>query len=235
ALVNVQWLQGKLGADDVLVIDTSPGPMHAAGHIPGAVPVNLYMAGFHRLPPAQLESRLQAWGITPEKQVLIYDQGGTNLATWLFFELYHLGFPEANLHVLDGGFAKWKEAGGAVTKDPTPAPAKGAFRITKVREEVRTRMPEFMLASGDRAHNVLVEALEPESHFGDTRFFDKAGHIPHAVMWPNADFYNPDKTFKSAEEIRRMTAYLGIKPDQLVHSHCGGGVAATVPFFALKF
>ena len=194
-LVSVQWLQGKLGAEDVLVIDTSPTPMHAAGHIPGAVPANLYVAGFHMQSAAQLETRLQAWGITPEKKIVIYDQGGTNMATWLFFELYHYGFPEANLHVLDGGFAKWKEVGGAVTKDPTPTPAKGAFRITNVREEVRTRMPEFMVASGDRANNVLVEALEPESHFGDTKWFDKAGHIPHAVMWPNGDFYNPDKTF----------------------------------------
>ena len=234
-LVNVQWLQGKAGADDVVVIDTSGPQLYAAGHIPGAVPANLYMAGLHRLPASAIEARFQAWGISPEKKIVIYDQGASNMATWLFFELYHYGFPEANLHVLDGGLAKWKEAGGAVTKEAAPAPAKGTFRITKVREDVRTRMPEFMLASGDRTHNVLVEALEPESHFGDTKFFDKYGHIPHAVMWPNADFYNPDKTFKSAEEIRRMAAYLGIKPDQLVHSHCGGGVAATVPFFALKF
>ena len=235
ALVSVQWLQGKLGTEDVLVIDTSGPQLYAAGHIPGAVPANLYMTGFHRLPAAQLEARLQTWGISPEKKIVMYDQGATNMATWLFFELYHYGFPEANLHVLDGGLSKWKEAGGAVTKDPTPAPAKGTFRITKTREEVRTRMSEFMQASGDRRNHVLVEALEPESHFGDTKFFDKYGHIPHAVMWPNGDFYNADKTFKSPEEIRRMTAYLGIKPDQLVHSHCGGGVAATVPFFALKF
>ena len=235
ALVNVQWLQGKLGAGDVLVIDTSGPQLHAAGHIPGAVPANLYMAGLHRLAPAQVEARFQAWGVSPEKQVVIYDQGASNMATWLFFELYHYGFPEANLHVLDGGLAKWKETGGDVTKDATPAPAKGAFRITNVREDVRTRMPEFIAASGDRANNVLVEALEPESHYGATKFFDRYGHIPHAVMWPNADFYNADKTFKSPEEIRRMTDYLGIKEDQLVHSHCGGGVAATVPFFALKF
>src|SRR4029079_12291985 len=37
------------------------------------------------------------------------------------------------------------------------------------------------------------------------------------------------------EEIRRMATYLGIKPEQTVNSYCGGGVAATVPFFALKF
>ena len=32
-----------------------------------------------------------------------------------------------------------------------------------------------------------------------------------------------------------MLAYLGIKPEQQVHAHCGGGIAASVPFFAMKF
>ena len=54
-------------------------------------------------------------------------------------------------------------------------------------------------------------------------------------MLPSADFYNPDKTFKSPQEIRRMLTYLGIRPEQAIYSHCGGGVAATVPYFALKF
>jgi 3-mercaptopyruvate sulfurtransferase SseA len=31
-----------------------------------------------------------------------------------------------------------------------------------------------------------------------------------------------------------MVSYLGIRPEQRIHTHCGGGVAASVPFFALK-
>jgi len=50
---------------------------------------------------------------------------------------------------------------------------------------------------------------------------------------PSEDFYNADKTFKPPDEIRRLLRYAGIPPDQVVHSHCGGGVAASVPWFAL--
>lgn len=32
-----------------------------------------------------------------------------------------------------------------------------------------------------------------------------------------------------------MALYLGIQPTQVVHSRCGGGVAAVVPWFALQF
>ena len=54
-------------------------------------------------------------------------------------------------------------------------------------------------------------------------------------MLPSADLFNPDKTFKSPEELRRILAYLDVRPEQEVHTYCGGGVAASAPFFALKF
>ena len=234
-LVSVQWLGKNLKRDDLLLIDASPAKLYAAGHIPGAVNVDLFSFGGREVPVAEMERRIQSWGVSAGKKIVLYDQGGTYLATSLFFDLYYHGFPAEGLAVLDGGFAKWQAAGGAVAKDPTPAPKPGAFRITKVKEDVRVRLPEFLVASGDPANNALVEALEPGQHFGGAKFFDRAGHIPNAILTPSADFYNADKTFKSADEIRRMLAYLGIKPEQQVYTHCGGGIAASVPFFAAKF
>jgi 3-mercaptopyruvate sulfurtransferase SseA len=234
-LVSAQWLAENLKRDDLLVIDASPAKLHAANHIPGAVNVDVFAFGGRENLAAEMETRIQSWGVSPGKKIVIYDQGGTYLATSMFFDLYYHGFPEKNLVVLDGGLAKWQATGGIVTKEPTPAPKAGTFRVAKLREEVRVRLPEFLVASGDPANNALVEALDPAQHFGGFKFFDRAGHIPNAIMTPAADFYNADKTFKSPEEIRRMLAYLGVKPEQQVYTHCGGGIAASVPFFAAKF
>jgi len=165
----------------------------------------------------------------------MYDQGGTYLATSLLFDLYYNGFPRENLSVLDGGLAKWKSAGGAVTADPTPKPKPGTFHIAKIEEGVRVRLPQFLNASGEPDRVTIVEALNPGLHYGAEKFFDRAGHVPNAISTPTEDFYNADKTFKSPEEIRRMLAYLGVTPERPVYSHCGGGIAATVPFFAMKF
>jgi 3-mercaptopyruvate sulfurtransferase SseA len=165
----------------------------------------------------------------------MYDQGGSFFATRLFYALYHHGFPAEDLMILDGGLSKWEERGKPVTKEATPAPVKGSFRITRVNEDVRVRLPEFLAASGDPADNVLLEALGPDTHYGEVAFFDRAGHIPNAVLLPSADFFNADKTFKSSDELRRILTYLGVRPEQRIHTHCGGGVAASVPFFALKF
>jgi len=233
-LVAAEWLGKNLDRGDVLVIDASPTKLHAAGHIPGAVNVDLFMFWGSDLSAAQMEKLIQSWGVSADKQVVIYDQGGTYLATTLFFDLYSNGFPPDKLAILDGGFAKWQASGGAVTKDPTPPPKSGSFRVAKMKEDVRVQLPEVLVASGDPARNALVEANDAETHFGARSFFDRPGHIPHAIMAPVADFYNADKTFKSPEEIRRQLTYLGIRPDQQIYAHCGGGIAASVPFFAAK-
>lgn len=234
-LVTAAWLEKNRGTPDVLILDASPPQIYAARHIPGALNVDFLAYGFPARPLADMEQRYQSWGISPGKKIVMYDLGGTYFATRLMYSLYHHGFPAQSLFVLDGGLSKWQELGLPVTTDVPPPPAKGSFKIAQVREDVRVTLPEVLTASGDPAGNALVEALGPDWHFGAVAPFGRPGHIPNGVMLPAVDFFNPDKTFKSRDEIRRMAAYLGIKPEQRIHSYCGGGVAASVPFFALKF
>jgi thiosulfate/3-mercaptopyruvate sulfurtransferase len=234
-LVDTAWLAQRLHKPELVLLDASPAPLFARQHIAGAVNVDLFSYGASEASPAVIEKRFQSWGVSPGKTVVIYDQGGTYWATRTFFDLLYRGFPASDLHIVDGGLAKWMAGGGAVTKDPTPAPAPGTFRVTRALEELRVRLPEFLVASGDPKSHALVEALEPSSHYGQTTFFDRRGHVPYATMLPTEELFNADKTFKSPAEIRRMLDHLGIKPEQQVHSYCGGGLAASVPFFALKY
>lgn len=237
-LVDAKWLAKNLDNPDVLVLDAQPRPLHAKGHVPGAVPVDVFAVavfGVREAPVSEIEKVYQGLGIGADKKVVIYDQGGTWFAPRVFYSLHYHGFPTKNLFILDGGFAKWQADGLAVTKDPTPAPKAGTFRITKINEAERTRPAELVTASGDRPAHVLVDAMGLEYHHGATQFFNKGGHIPNAVSLPAEDFFNADKTFKSPAEIKRMLAHYAIRPEQQVHAHCGGGGAAAVPYFALKY
>ena len=234
-LVTPQWLKAAMAKGDVLVLDASPANAHAAGHIDGAVSVDVFAYTGREMPPAVMEQRLQRWGVSPGLRIVLMDEGGTFMAPRLFFELYYLGVPAENVFLLDGGMAAWQAAGGTVTTERTPPRQPGTFRVGALREDARVRLDEFLVASGDPRHNALVDALDPGYHFGQTKFFDRAGHVPNAISAPAEDFFNADKTFKSAAEIRRMAEYLGIRPDMTVHAHCGGGGAAAVPFFALRF
>jgi 3-mercaptopyruvate sulfurtransferase SseA len=237
-LVDVGWLGKNLKNADVLILDASPNQAYTAKHIPGAVNINayeLFSYGFQGVPVAAAERLYQSWGISSGKKIVLYDSGGTFFATRVFFSLYHDGFPAEDLFVLDGGLFKWQKEGLPVSAEATPAPNNGSFKITKPNSNARVELPEVLAGSGDPANYALMEALDPGWHFGEVHPFNKAGHIPFGILTPSADFYNPDKTFKSPEEIRRMLAYLGIKPDQQIYTYCGGGVAASVPYFAAKF
>ncbi|MBM4132065.1 hypothetical protein FJ250_13750, partial [bacterium] len=174
-------------------------------------------------------------GLSKGRKVVLYDQGANMMATRGFFSLYYYGYPAQDLLLLDGGLAKWVELGLPVTAEPTPAPVPGTFTIRDLREDARVRTPEVLAASGSPEQYALLEALGADWHFGETAPFDRPGHIPHGILLPSADFYNADKTFKSPAEIRRLLDYLGVGRDETIYTYCGGGVAASVPFFALRF
>lgn len=236
-LVDVHWLEKNLKNPDVLILDASP-ESYAKNHIPGAISTNIYDLfnySFGGKSDEQLNQIFRSWGISPEKKVVIYDAGADALATTLFFDLDYRGFPEQNLFVLDGGLFKWQKEGLAVTTEATPLPKNGTFKIGKLNGNVEAELPEVLTASGDTANNALLEGLEPTWHYGAIAPFERAGHIPNSIDAQDADFYNPDKTFKSPEEIKRMLTYLGVRPQERIYTYCGGGVAATVPFFAARF
>lgn len=234
-LVNVNWVNKNLNNADVIILDASPTHIYKEKHIPGAISYDIFNYGGQELSETEIEKRFQSWGISPGKKIVVYDQGGTIFATRLFFSLDYYGFPQKDLFILDGGLSKWQEKELAVTNEQNSEIKKGSYSIKKINEAVKGELPEFLTASGDPRNNVLLEALDPGWHFGGTQFFSKPGHIPNAIMLPSDDFYNTDKTFKSSEEIKKMIDYLGIKSEQQIYTHCGGGIAASVPYFALKY
>src|SRR5437868_3288450 len=75
-LANSRWLQDNIQRGDLLLIDASPGKLHAAGHIPGAINVDVFTYGGRDMTPAEKEKQFQSWGVDGSKTIVIYDQGG---------------------------------------------------------------------------------------------------------------------------------------------------------------
>lgn len=234
-LVSVEWLQKNLARDDVLVLDASPGPAHRKQHIAGAVGAGFFPFGPGEVVPAQVQNRLRGWGVKPGQQIVIVDQGATYMATRLFWDLLLVGYPVERLSILDGGMAKWVSAGGAVTDQPSAARPPSLLTLGSPVPDVRVKLPEFLAATADPRGHVMLEALDPEYFYGGAAFFNRGGHVPHATLMPADDFFNADKTFKSPAQLQAMLQHLGVRPEQQVLTYCGGGGAAAVPFFALKF
>lgn len=151
-LVSAEWLQDNLDNPELLLLDAQPTPLYIDGHIPGALStsfspeestsqgVNLSYGGgvdyftdtnaevpFQELPAEQMEQLFQAWGVSPDRTVVIYDQGGSMFATRLFYSFFYHGYPTDQLFILDGGLSKWEELELPVSTEVPSAPTQGSF------------------------------------------------------------------------------------------------------------
>src|SRR2546427_1190156 len=81
AVVDVAWLQGELGADDLFLGDVRGPNAHARGHIPGSRPLVLGSpppmsdrAMLEALAP-EVGLRLRRHGVTGEERLGLYGRG----------------------------------------------------------------------------------------------------------------------------------------------------------------
>ena len=110
-----------------LVIDLRPPEDFAAGHIPGAVHLDLWGVSLIDTDPAPLKAFM--WmidhlfnlrGVDAKTPVVVYDEQSGMRAARAFWFLEYFGHPR--VQVLDGGFGAWIRAGLPVTREAAPPP-----------------------------------------------------------------------------------------------------------------
>ena len=248
-LISTDELETRLGQPDLVICDVRHDlarprdwgkAQYDAGHIPGAVFVHLDhdlsapmtgRNGRHPLPtPETAAKTFGRLGITEDKQVVAYDQGGGAFAARLWWMLRWLGFDA--VAVLDGGYAKWAAEARVVSTDPT-TPTPGEFSINRVTPTVSA---SGVMASLARQTLLLLDARAPERFRGEVEPIDPvAGHIPGARNRPYTQNLNADGTFKHPAFLRaEFEAVLdGVSHDAVVHQ-CGSGVTACHNILAME-
>jgi thiosulfate/3-mercaptopyruvate sulfurtransferase len=212
----------------------------AAGHIPGAVHVDLDRdlsvaigptTGRHPLPTvAEFAATLSRLGIGNGTKVACYDAGSGAFAARLWWMLRWVGHDAVS--VLDGGFAAWTGEGRPVSTD-APAPRPAHF-VPRPRPEMAldTRAVEQALARGE----LLVDVRGAERYSGETEPLDAvAGHVPGALNLPYMQNLDASGRFRSREELaalwrERTGAAAGRAPICM----CGSGVTACQGLLALE-
>ncbi len=215
-----------------------PGrPEYAAGHVPGAVYVDLDSelaappgrAGRHPLPDlAAFAEAMRAAGVRTDRPVVVYDGGQGWAAARAWWLLRWSGHPD--VRVLDGGLAAWQASGGALSTDQ-PEPRAGDF--TPVPGALRLLTADDAAALARRG--VLLDARAGERYRGEVEPIDPvAGHIPGAVSAPTTENVAEGGTvFRAAGELAERFAALGATADAEVGVYCGSGVSAAHEVLAL--
>jgi thiosulfate/3-mercaptopyruvate sulfurtransferase len=220
---------------------------YAAGHLPGAVFVDLEAelavpvapgsaeeaaGGRHPLPPrAALEAAARRWGIDDGDAVVVYDATSGQAAARAWWMLRDAGL--ASVRLLDGGLAAWTAQGRAL-EPGTVVPVAGHVRLGGGRLRRIDADQAAGLAGRGGADGVLLDARAPERYRGEVEPVDpRAGHIPGAVSAPTAANLAPDGTFLPAPALRERYAALGAVEGRDVAVYCGSGVTAAHDVAAL--
>jgi len=181
--------------------------------------------GRHPLPTLDVFLRqVQSWGVTPDAQVVAYDDGNGAIAARLWWMFRWLG--HESVAVLNGGIDAWRNAGFETTTE-TQAPEPSIFQ-SRLALTTSINANEMLSQPG-----VLTDARDLPRFNGEVDPIDPvAGHIPGATCMP---FSNNllDGLFKSRDELRQMFQGAGISKDTPVTCYCGSGVTAAHNLLAL--
>lgn len=183
-------------------------------------------------PPERFASLMGSLGIGDDTHVVVYDHAGGQFATRLWWALTYYGHDHVS--VLDGGWKKWTAEVLPTTSD-APGPDPATF-IPRPRPGWR-REAEGVLASSENGETLLLDARDEGQYTGAvTRGNGRAGHIPGAAHLHAESLLDQERgVFRSDEEIEERLREAGVSEDRgaPVVAYCNGGVAATVPLFAL--
>jgi len=225
-LLDVRW---QLGGP--------PGrPAYEAGHLPGAVYVDLDTelaspagsAGRHPLPDlSAFAAAMRRAGVGRDRRVVAYDGGQGWAAARAWWLLRWAGHPD--VRVLDGGLPAWTAAGGGLTTD-LPGEPEGDFVPEPGALPLLTADDAAALAR----RGVLLDARAGERYRGEVEPIDRVGgHIPGAVSAPTAENVTADGHLLPAERLAERFADFGATGDTEVGVYCGSGVSAAHQVLAL--
>ena len=214
---------------------------HDAGHVPGAVYVDLDTelagppgpAGRHPLPdPDVLEETLQRAGARADSEIVVYDGGDGMAAARAWWVLRWGGLRADRVAVLDGGWPAWVAAGGEVVAGGEGVRRPGDLRIDAGAMPVLTADAAAGLA--DAADAVLLDGRAAERYRGETEPIDPvAGHVPGAANLPAAALIGPDGHWRSPEDTAGVLRPL-VGDAGAVGAYCGSGVSAAMLVLGLE-
>lgn len=212
-------------------------PEYLAGHVPGAVYVDLDrelarhgdpLDGRHPLPPVDaLQAAARRWGLREGDSVVVYDDLKNLSSARAWWLLRYAGV--ADVRLLDGSLRAWAATGRALeTGDVVPEQGDVVLEYGHLPVLSIDEVAQYP-ASG-----TVLDARAPERYRGESEPIDpRAGHIPGALNAPATENVDAHGRFLAADALRSRFEVLGVRADAPVAAYCGSGVTAAAEAVAL--
>jgi thiosulfate/3-mercaptopyruvate sulfurtransferase len=226
----------RQGTKRPLLLDLRPPDAYVAGHIPGAVHLDLWGISLIDTDPAPLkafmwmiEHVLVVHGVEASTPVVVYDDQSGIRAARAFWFLEYFGHPSVRL--LDGGFTAWIAAGLPVTRDAAPA---RTSEWTGKREDHKIATWKEVRNALGRGDVVILDTRTDGEYTGAAVRARRGGAVPGAVHIEWTRNLTPEGDFKPAAELKKMYEDAGVTPEREVITYCQGGYRAAHSYVALR-
>jgi thiosulfate/3-mercaptopyruvate sulfurtransferase len=234
-LVETDWVAAHAADANVRVVDMRQTG-YADGHVPGAVSVSPVAIRDAKAPPtflptaAAFEEMMAKLGIGNATRVVVYDERGGIYAARLWWILNYYG--HSNVALMNGGWTKWTAEQRAASTTAA-APAAATFTARPQPKWVATASD--VVGAIDKPGVKIIDArTQGEIEGKDLRNIKRGGFVPSSIPVYWEDLLDARKrTFKPAEELKKIYEERGIVPSQEVIAYCQVGMRASVDLFAL--
>lgn len=218
-LVSPKTLIRRLGDESICIVDTRPTHEYAAGHIPGAIHLDLYSLSLNDTGKRPFKAfmwtiayLLRQRGVDPTKTIIWYEDISGICSARGFWFCEYLGHED--VHVLDGGFNAYVAAGGRVSVEADEPSEVEAFPgIPQSHTHLDADTIQGLLGDADFA---VLDTRTDDEHYGRVARSARGGAIPGSIHIEWRNNLDESGAFKSAHELRELYQSAGITPEKRV-------------------
>ncbi|WP_373069436.1 sulfurtransferase [Sulfurimonas sp.] len=241
AFISSEELKDKLGAKNLVILDTTKEEVYKQGHIPGAIRVEAsklrHKVGKHQLinSPKEIEAYFQCLGINNDSEVVIY---GHNIdkdllkASYVALALKTHGLK--NISILNGGYPDWVskfEFDELVSTEKTVC-NQGDFKASFNPNVLINK--DYVLSKIGKVS--MIEARPSEFFYGKKQSsgVKRLGHIPKAKSSYWRDKFDSEYNVKKDKDLNAI--YIDdnkLNANKEVIVYCTGGLEASMNWYLL--
>jgi thiosulfate/3-mercaptopyruvate sulfurtransferase len=225
--VTADWLEERLSATGLRIVDVRSATDFEREHIPGAVNVPIESVRASRdgvsgqvAPPEVVTGALGRAGIRAEHTVVVYGDSGGLWAARLWWTLLYVGHEDARR--LDAGLDGWRSRGYDTEAGPLSAP-QDRYVSPGVEGTLRAEA-DWLLDRLDDGSVHIVDVRTPSEY--------AAGHIPGAINIPWTEATDSNGAMRPAAELEAL--YADVPRGGTVVPYCTTGVRGAMGFFTAR-
>jgi len=241
-LVDTNWLEKNI--NNVKIIDCSWHMPQANRngfkeylneHIPNAIFFDLDKNSKTNTDLPHMLTDLNSWekimgdmGIENKDEIVIYDNSDVISSCRCWYNLIYFGHDPKLVHILDGGFQKWKKE-NKVTDNKKVITKNSVYSCEENIELVKSK--KQIEENINKNAFIVIDARSRERFEGkvaEPRKGLRSGSIKNSFCLPFKELINDDHTFVSKDEITKKFKSLNFDPNKNLVFSCGSGVTASV-------